>query len=154
MLFDQYTMLMIWGIIVVGWVSWILDLLSGVCALFGWVLIWADYWCLIESVCILFTLLDSECVCVLDGWFFLANDMLILVDKLWIEGLLFVVDRMVFGWDPLLCVVWPLVIRSSILEKPYVDLFGYPCVYRRIFLRSEYVTPVLLMADYGWISVG
>jgi hypothetical protein len=34
---------------------------------------------LIESVCILFTLLDSECVCVLDGWFFLANDMLILL---------------------------------------------------------------------------
>jgi hypothetical protein len=72
---------------------------------------------------------------------FLANDMLILVDKLWIEGLLFVVDRMVFGWDPLFCVVWPLVIRSCILEKSYVDLFGYPCVYRRIFLRSEYVTP-------------
>jgi hypothetical protein len=23
------------------------------------------------------------------------------------------------------CVVWPLVIRSCILEKPYVDLFGY-----------------------------
>jgi hypothetical protein len=107
------------------------------------------------SVCIriLFTLLDSECVC---SWWviFLANDMLILVDKLWIEGLLFDVDRMVFVWDPLFCVVWPLVIRSCILEKLYVDLFGYPCVYRRIFLRSEYVTPVLLMADYWWISVG
>ncbi len=46
------------------------------------------------------------------------------------------------------CVVWPLVIRSCILEKLYVDLFGYPCVYRSIFLRSEYVTPVLMMADY------
>jgi hypothetical protein len=33
-----------------------------------------------------------------------------------------------------------------ILEKPYVDLFGYPCVYRSIFLRSEYVTPVLMFA--------
>jgi hypothetical protein len=87
------------------------------------------------------------------GWFFLASDILILVDKLWIEGLLFVVDRMVFGWDSLFCVVWLLVIRSCILEKPYVDLFGYPCLYRRIFLRSEYVTPVLMMADYWWILV-
>lgn len=74
--------------------------------------------------------------------------MLILVDNLWIEGLLFVVDRMVFGWDSWFCVVWPLVIRSCILEKPYVELFGYPCVYRRIFLRSKYITNVLMMADY------
>jgi hypothetical protein len=93
---------------------------------------------------------DRLCGCRLcSRWvIFLASDMLILVDKLWIEGLFFVVDRMVFGWDPLFCVVWSLVIRSCTLEKPYVDLFGYPCVYRRIFLRSEYVTPVLMMADY------
>jgi hypothetical protein len=85
---------------------------------------------------------DRLCGCRLCSWWviFLASDMLILVDKLWIEGLLFVVDRMVFGWDPLFCVVWSLVIRSCTLKKPYVDLFGYPCVYRRIFLRSEYVT--------------
>jgi hypothetical protein len=39
---------------------------------------------------------------------FLTSDMLILVDKLWIEGLLFVVDRMVFwmGFFVLCCLAF------------------------------------------------